>query len=212
MKTKAVSGSKSSDGAVIFKVQGIGQYAVSLNARAFADLDSVPWAMDAIEQLAAKGIIKGVFATAFNPLAPIKRADFVKFLVDTLGLNAPEAASFSDVEQSAYYAEALETAKALGIATGVGTDRFLPDAIISREDAAVFIVRALKLKQVELTGGEIKLSNFKDESQISDYARISMNTLVEAGLLKGSGNNLNPEGMLTRAETAVLLYRILNLL
>lgn len=212
MKTKAVSVTKYSDGVVVFKVQGTGQYAVSLSARAFADLESVPWAQDAIEQLAAKGIIQGVSTTAFNPGAPIKRADFVKLLVDTLGLSAPDSASFSDVEQSAYYAEALETAKALGIATGVGTDRFMPDAIISREDAAVFIARALKLNELLLARSvEIKLSNFKDESYISSYARTSMNTLVEAGLLQGSGSTLNPSDKLTRAESAVLLYRIYKL-
>jgi hypothetical protein len=30
-------------------------------------------------------------------------------------------------------------------------------------------------------------------------------------LLQGSGSHLNPSGKLTRAETAVLLYRIYNL-
>ncbi|MEK5254670.1 glycosyl hydrolase family 28-related protein [Paenibacillus sp. FSL F4-0125] len=212
MKTKAISSAKYNDGVVVFKVQDTGQYAVSLSARIFADLGSVPWAQDAIEQLAAKGIIQGVSSTAFNPGAPIKRADFVKLLVDTLGLSASQVAPFSDVEQSAYYAEAIETAKALGIATGVGTDRFLPDAIISREDAAVFIARALKIKELPLVrAGEIKLSDFKDESRISGYARTSMSGLVEAGFLQGSGAILNPDGKLTRAETAVLLYRIYKL-
>lgn len=212
MKTKVVPGAKYKEGAVVFKVQDLGQYVVSFNVLSYTDLENVPWAQDAIEQLAAKGIIQGVSNTAFQPAAPIKRADFVKLLVDTLGLSVSEATPFSDVDPSAYYAEAVETAKALGIATGVGTGRFMPDAIISREDAAVFIVRALKLKELLLTPlGEVKLSSFKDESHISGYAHTSMNMLVEAGLLQGSGSHLNPSGKLTRAETAVLLYRIYNL-
>ncbi|OBZ19268.1 S-layer protein [Bacillus sp. FJAT-27264] len=209
---EAVAGAKYADGTVQFKVTETGQYAITLTAPIFADLSSVPWAQEAIEQLAAKGIIQGVSASAFNPEAQIKRADFVKLLVDTLGLTATTTASFSDVEQDAYYAEAVSIAKALGLATGSGDGAFLPNAAISREEAAVFIDRALKLQKIELAqAGTSTLGDFKDSSLIAGYARGSIGTLVEAGLLQGSGNSLNPKGKLTRAETAVLLYRIYSL-
>jgi hypothetical protein len=211
-QSATVLDTKYADGIIVFKVTNVGQYAISLTPQTFADLSRVPWAQEAIEQLAAKGIIQGVSASAFNPGAPIKRADFVKLLVDTLDLTATGTSAFSDVEQSAYYAEALGTAKALGIATGTGDGSFQPDAVISREEAAVFIDRALQIQKVQLTTeGQGALGDFKDSGLIASYARGSMGTLVEAGLLQGNGNNLNPKGKLTRAETAVLLYRIFNL-
>lgn len=194
---------------IVFKVPEAGQYVVIQAELIFNDLGGVPWAKEAIEQLAAKGIIQGVSEAAFNPGAAIKRADFVKLLVDTLELSAPTAKIFSDVEAGSYYAEAVGTAQTLGIAAGAGNGRFLPETAISREEAAVFIDRALRVQNDTLSGdSEAALGNFKDVALIADYARSSMNTLAEAGVLKGNNGALNPKSKLTRAEAAVLLYRI----
>ncbi|WP_219834050.1 S-layer homology domain-containing protein [Paenibacillus sp. R14(2021)] len=43
---------------------------------------------------------------------------------------------------------------------------------------------------------------------MADYARSSVEALVAAALLQGSNGQLNPRGSLTRAESAVLLYRL----
>lgn len=212
----AVSGAKynAESGQVLFTVPESGQYAVALAAQqVFADLKHVPWAQEAIEQLAEKGIIQGVSPSAFNPGAQIKRADFVKLLLDTLGLKADTsaAAGFGDVEPGAYYAGAVGAAKALGVVTGDGDGSFRPEAPLSREEAAVLIDRALKLRQIELAASsKIELGDFKDSGSVAGYARDSVAALVESGLIQGSGNALNPKGKLTRAESAVLLYRIYN--
>ncbi|GMK42227.1 hypothetical protein PCCS19_52860 [Paenibacillus sp. CCS19] len=182
------------------------------SVKKFADLANVPWAKEAIEALAAKGIVKGVNEKEFKPNAAIKRADFVLLLVRALGLNAEFKGGFSDITPSAYYYEALGIARELGIATGRGDGTFDPNASITREEAAVLLARALKAKQAELAAGAPEsLSAYKDAASVSSFATQAMASLVEAGLLKGSGGKLNPHGALTRAETAVLLYRVISI-
>jgi hypothetical protein len=198
-------------GHIVFRTAHFSQYAVAHVQKTFGDLSSVPWAKQAIEVLASKGVIRGTSDAAFSPVASIKRADFLKLLVESLGLHAALDGNFSDVLEGSYYYEAVGIAKALGIATGTGNNRFLPDSTITREEAAVLIDRALRLVKVELTAGTVAaLEGFADHEQISAYARDSLIALVEAKLLQGDNGKLKPQGSLTRAEAAVLLYRIYN--
>lgn len=91
-------------------------------------------------------------------------------------------------------------------------NQFRPNSAITREEAAVFIARALRLAKAELSeGADAALEGFADHDQISTYAEGSIRALVEAELLQGDNGSLKPKGSLTRAEAAVLLYRIYNL-
>jgi len=56
--------------------------------------------------------------------------------------------NFDDVVSSTYYYEAVGIAKSLGIATGAGNNQFLPEATITREEAAVLIDRALRAANI----------------------------------------------------------------
>ena len=59
----------------------------------------------------------------------------------------------------------------------------------------------------------MKANTFNDKDDISDYAKFSMSILVENKLLLGTNtNNLNPRHNILRAETAVLMHRVYNLL
>ena len=50
------------------------------------------------------------------------------------------------------------------------------------------------------------LSDFNDVANISDYAKDALKTFVEAGIVQGSGNKLNPKATATRAEAVQILY------
>jgi hypothetical protein len=75
----------------------------------------------------------------------------------------------------------------------------------------VMVERALKAAGTELGHAAPEhLEGFKDAASIAGYAKKSVAGLLEAGLVEGSGNNLNPTGLTSRAEAAVLLYRLYN--
>ena len=58
-------------------------------------------------------------------------------------------------------------------------------------------------------GKQFRSCRIYDRSSVSSYAVSAVSTLVKAGIVKGSGNYINPLGYITRAEVAVILYRVL---
>ena len=183
--------------------------------KTFEDIDDYPWAKEAIETLATLGIIQGTSETTFDPSSNITRADFITLLVRMLKLFEliPEeefGETFDDVEEGMYYYEPIGIAYKLGIVKGIGANKFNPSGQITREDLMVMVARALILSnKVTTTGTYDDISKFNDVSQVSDYAVESIALLVREGIIIGNPDNtINPKGNATRAETAVILYRV----
>lgn len=199
-------------GTVVFQTTHFSTYAVASVVKTFGDLKNVPWAKQAIDVMAARDVIKGTSANSFSPAASIKRADFIALLVRALGLQGTgkNEVMFSDVLETAYYYDELVIAKELGIATGFGDHTFKPNSDISRQDMMVLTTRALEAagKQLEPSGA---LDAYPDAASISDYAKDSAAGLVKSGVVNGKNGRLAPNDSLTRAEAAVILYRIWNL-
>jgi len=196
---------------VVFNAAQSGTYIVQHQVKTFADIAGLPWAQREIEVLATKGIIRGTTESTFNPHASITRADFTALLVRTLGLQADGDTTFTDVHESDYYYREIATAQQLQLVQGDGKV-FNPHSSITRQDMMVIIARALQaINKLDAQGNEQSLAAFDDADRIADYAKDSIAQLVEAELVQGSYSKLNPLAALTRAEAAVLLYRIYNL-
>lgn len=179
----------------------------------FADIANYAWANEAITALTQKGIIKGVSATEYAPASDIKRADFMLLLVRMLDLKADVTSNFDDISADKYYYEGIGIAKALGLTSGVGDNKFDPEASITRQDMFVLAYRILKMQEIGLIDAdESAISTFDDYAKIADYAKEALASLVKNDLVKGSYNMLNPVGNATRAETAVFIYSIYNLI
>lgn len=195
-------------GTVTFKTTHFSCFAVAYGNRSITDLKNYGWAEDAIEALAVRGILNGMSETKFSPGKAITRAEFVCLLVRTLGLSSKFESNFSDVDKKAYYYNEVGIARKYGIAQGDG-GRFRPDDRITRQDMMVLTVRALE------KSGELKkldksnpLSQFSDKKLLAKYAIESAEYAVGTGLIQGNNGRLNPMGYTTRAETAVILYRL----
>lgn len=182
-----------------------------VETRSFRDVDQhFDWAKSAIEYLAAKGIVKGTSDQSFEPGQKIRRADFVLLLVRAFGFEADTDSNFKDVVSESYYYDALGVAKKIGLATGTGRDRFEPQAHVSRQEMMVLLTRALKLSgKLNIGGAASDLSSFTDTAKLADYARDSAAVLVKEGIIQGDGNALHPAKTATRAEAAVLVYRVI---
>lgn len=175
----------------------------------FKDLTGYEWASPAVEKLAKAGIIHGTGANVFSPGANIIRADFVILLVRALDLKEiSDAGQFSDVNPDAYYAQELKRARDAGIISGTGNNEFAPNRPISRQDMMVILYNALKNADYDLE--ETDVCDYPDFNDVSDYAKTAVATLVNNGLVKGSGGLINPKSNTTRAEIAVLLERVLS--
>ncbi len=185
-------------------------YAISYVSKTFTDIGKAAWAKKAVEVLASKDILK-TEGNVFNPTADITRADFLYSLVRALGLTAKTSGNFSDVHKDAYYYNEIAIAKALGITSGIGNDKFGSDNRITRQDMMVLTERALKLvKSLNKQGSAADLDKFYDKSKVASYAVNSVATMVKEGLIVGSNNKVNPTGNATKAEAAVFLYKLYN--
>ncbi|WP_081387650.1 endo-1,4-beta-xylanase, partial [Paenibacillus odorifer] len=195
---------------VVFQTTHFSTYAVTFVKKNFGDLQNLSWAKQAIDVMAARDIIKGTSTNSFSPADSIKRADFITLLVRALELKGTgkSAIMFSDVQKTDYYYDELVIAKELGIATGFKDDTFRPNSNISRQDMMVLTARALAAagKQVKASG--VVAAAYLDEASISSYAKDSASLLIQSGVVNGKNNRIAPNDTLTRAEAAVILYRI----
>ncbi len=179
----------------------------------FTDVtNSLSWAMDEIDYLYEEGVISGTSSTLYSPNSSITRGDFILMLYRAFKLTSSSATSnFTDVKTGSYYYAAIAAAKALGIAKG-SDGEFRPGQPLTRQDAMVLIMRTLTVSDVSLTSGkESDLTAFSDKSSLSAYAVTSAATLIRAKVIEGSNAKLNPLGYLTRAQMAVIVYRVLDL-
>lgn len=178
----------------------------------FTDLENHAWAKDAIYTLKNKGIISGVSDTEFAPANNIKRGDFILILTRMLSVNDTFTENFADVPESAYYYNAVGSAKAAGIAQGSG-ENFMPENSITRQDLITLAYRAFLAKgYITETTDLTSLDTFGDKDSISDYAKTSMASMVKAGIIQGADGNVNPQGNATRAEVAVMCARLCELM
>ena len=133
-------------------------------------------------------------------------------LYRTFGFSSTAAAgNFTDVAAGSYYAEALAHAKAVGIATAEADGSFRPNDPVTRQDAMVFLLRAMQAVNRSVPNAyDSYLSRFPDGASVADYARTAMAAMAQAGVIQGNEQGkLNPTGTLNRAEMAVILHRAL---
>ena len=103
----------------------------------------------------------------------------------------------------------IATAVKAGITTGVTDTEFNPDGLITREQAATILYRAIVSKGIVL---EISGEVFADDASISDWAKDAVYALKAAGIISGrDGNNFCAGDSITRAEAAKIVYMIRNL-
>lgn len=186
-----------------------------VSAPAFTDLANYPWAESYINSLASAGIVNGYNDNTFRPGDNVKRADFIIMLLKAMGVDTTQAVTdnFSDVRADKYYYNAVGIAKQLGIASGNNDGTFNPDNNITRQDMMILAKKAVEMQTgTTLTGDSSVLDQFADKANISAYAVDSLAAMVENNIVSGTGNNIQPKDNTTRAQAAVIISKVLDLM
>lgn len=180
----------------------------------FKDLKQVAsWAKEAIEGLAAIGIVKGVGNDNFQPMKPVTRAEFAAMLVRAFKLTGGSVpASMNDVTASDWYYDTVAAALKAGLAQGMSSGKFEPNRPITREEMAVMSANALKLVNMNMPDNlEAALSKFKDKEKIASYAKSAVALLTKEGIINGTGADLfTPKGIANRAQAATIIWNLLS--
>lgn len=199
-----------SEGVVHFKTMHLSNYGVVYVDKSFEDCNN-HWAKEAIEALAARGVINGTSDTTFSPQNKISRADFVTLIVRYFGFKGDNISNFNDVAIDKYYSDSIAIAKDLGIVKGNNNNLFNPLKPITRQDMMVILQRALKIsgEDLELKKTNKAYTSFNDSNKVADYAIESVDYMINMEIIKGDSNNINPTSNTTRAEVAQMLYNLL---
>ncbi|MBQ4528319.1 MAG: S-layer homology domain-containing protein [Clostridia bacterium] len=163
------------------------------------------FAEEEIKSLAQKGIISGFEDGTFQPDSPVTRAQFVKLVALAFDLKSGGVSkAFADVGVGEWFREYVDILSSNNIVTGDGNN-FRPNDTITRQDATVILYNALGIIGKTYEGTK----SFADSSDIASYARESVEALAANGIIKGDEQGFRPLSSLSRAEAAVLLYRLI---
>jgi uncharacterized repeat protein (TIGR02059 family) len=199
-------------GTVVFVTSHFSQFVIRHREASFNDVPAGSWYENAVRFIASREISEGTGSGNFSPDSLLTRGEFIVMLLRAYGI-APETApadNFSDAGNT-YYTGYLAAAKHLGISSGVGDNHFAPGRTITRQEMLTLLYNALKAigQLPEASGGKI-LADFTDSDRVASWSQDAMKSLVEAGIVAGTGGRLNPEGTTMRSEMAQVLYKLLS--
>ncbi len=195
-----------------FAIREIAQ--LSCPSTVFTDVAPAPhWAHDGIDFAVSHKLFNGMSETAFAPDSTMTRAMLVTVLWRMDGNPAPTAANkFTDLQDGAWYFDAVLWAAENSIVNGVTKTSFVPNSGITREQLSAILFRYTVYKKRDVSA-RTDLSGFADAGSISAFAEQTLSWAVAEELIGGSRVEnqllLDPKGSATRAQIAVILTRYL---
>ncbi len=175
--------------------------AIPARAAEFSDAKG-HWAESAITRWSGHGVVSGHGDGSFAPNAAMTRSQLAQVLTNLLGLQEKaDLTGFSDVDEDAWYADAMAKCVAAGIFNGTSDDTLSPHAAVDRQQMLVAFGRAIGLTPLDSTS-----SSLSDLDQVSGWAEGMINALLEAGYVSGMGDNtLRPLSRSNRASVMSLM-------
>lgn len=181
----------------------------------FTDVKNTDWCFSEVARVYADGIMGGTSNTTFSPAGTLTRGQVVAMLYRMAGSPAVTAntTGFSDVDNGAYYADAVKWASGKEIVGGYADGTFAPNRAITREQLAAILYRYAKASGADVSVGEdTNLLSYKDFQSVGQYAVPALQWAVGSGLIGGTTNAmLSPKGTATRAQAAVILVRFVGM-
>lgn len=177
----------------------------------FADMDG-HWAADAVSDAAGRGLFQSNGNGRFLPDTVTSRAMAAQVLYLLAG--TPETdnqLNFADVEDGQWYSDAIRWAAGTKIMTGDGLGLFRGQQAVTREQLAVMLYRFARNQSTDLSGSAAL--TYSDADEISVWAREAMGWATANGIIQGNEQGaLNPQGEATRAEVAIMIVRLCDVL
>ncbi|HOP72147.1 MAG TPA: S-layer homology domain-containing protein [Thermoclostridium caenicola] len=177
----------------------------------FKDLDGYPWCVDAVNALAASGVISQNPDGLFRPGANITRAECITILLKSFGIVPDSEYLFTvkDLTPNQWYYPYMMTAVKMGIVIPDENGYVKPLGTVTKAEMAIFMNRLLEArKQTLYTINVGYLDKFTDGYLVPDDLKLIISSLAGYGIMPAQDSQvLNLDRPATRAEAAVILYR-----
>lgn len=170
------------------------------------------WSESTVRALYANHIIDGLSDTEFMPDKTLTRAEFVTALIKSLHLKETSYRnSYGDISVSDWYSGAVQTAADSGlIPTYFTKDKnFYPNRELTREEACMILSAYLQAKGISVSAEPM---SFSDGDRVLTEAKGAVQTVIASGVIAGyDDGKLRPKAVITRAEMAEILMRLVEL-
>ncbi len=161
----------------------------------------VYWAVD-------KGVTNGTDDTHFSPDAACTRAQMVTFLWRAAGEPVVNyAMPFTDLEEGAYYTEAIRWAASEGITKGTSETSFSPDGTVNRAQTVTFLYRYEQSQGGGFTGAWAFPLDYSDASDVPEWAYEAFCWMTMENVIQGADGKLLPLDDCLRSQIVTMLYR-----
>lgn len=163
------------------------------NAKTFVDVSDHYWAANAIDFTTSREIFAGTSDTTFAPSGTVTRQQVWMILARMAGDNPEDMAA------------ARDWAMVNSISDGTN-----PSDAVTRQQLAALLYRYAVQNGYDVSVGEdTNILSYTDASGVAEYATSAMQWACGAGIINGTGDGstLSPQGVSTRAQLAVMLYR-----
>ncbi len=171
------------------------------------------WARDAVEYFLDNEMMQGVGGGDLLLGGNLTREQMAKLLVE----------AFLEIKDSEITEEERESSfKDVGVDDWAykyvenfvpymkeKSDKFNPKEYVTREEFIASLMLISGYKESNVLNRDILEDNFNDYGDVSDTYQKLLCVAVERGYMKGSGENINPKKLLTRAETCTFIYRVI---
>ncbi|MBQ7572875.1 MAG: S-layer homology domain-containing protein [Clostridia bacterium] len=180
---------------------------VALAEGRFSDVVTSDWYYDDVVYVNENGLMNGTDSDLFAPENSTTRAMIVTILWRLDGEQKGGISTFSDVNQSAYYYDAVAWASSNQIVSGYSENLFGSDDPIKREQLATIMYRYAQYKNYDCSK-TISLNGYADFERISSYAVSAFEWANAEGIITGSSQDtILPDGEALRCQVAAILRR-----
>lgn len=174
----------------------------------FTDVADSAWYASGVNYVYNLKIMGGKTATEFSPNSYINRGQLIVAVWRLAGEPEPiRDAPFTDVPPSYDFKCAIGWAYDEHIVNGVTATTFGSNKPVTRQQLAAILYSYAKYRGM-YSGEDIdSLDSYSDSDNVAGYASAALSWITSVGVMSGSNGRINPTGLTTRAQTAVILSR-----
>lgn len=169
-----------------------------INAMAFTDVSGEGETAKAINKLVTAGIVGGYEDGTFRPNNTLTRAELCKMINLVFEYSDKAQSQFIDVKSENWFYDYALVAKQAGYIGGFEDGTFRGNGSLTKEQFCIIIDRCAGLYELPV---EVKITD-----KVSDWARQSVNKVLQNGLMKvGTDGVFKATQNITRGEVAQVL-------
>lgn len=198
----------------------------SVTAFAFSDMEEerLSWAKDAVEEMSDAGIIKGYEDGTFKPDKSVTKEEAMVLIARICGFTEKSSDAYIEIanavcadmlkDYSTQYENEVSYIIYRGLVSSDELSSYFSDGnaatALKRYEAAVLLSKLVDYNCTISEKSKYDLT-FLDAGSIPSSAKAYVEYAVKNELMNGMGDNMfQPDGEVTRAQMATLLYRAMN--